>query len=152
MIEVEEYKVLQQHPDEDRLIFDKLIRLSDEVIYELNVTETVAGKLIHTYCEGNNYRKLILVFMDSVGGNNYFKLSDAPLPIEIPKIVYWGANTQPPQMFWDREIVMLGDKAREYHSQVREWEHEIFVFNVATNTFFNRNSKKITDFKYLFKM
>jgi hypothetical protein len=152
MIEKEEYKVLQQHEVNNRIVFDKIIRLADDVIYELNVTETEKGKLIHLYNEDNNYRKLVLVFMDDKGGNNHIRISDAPLPTVRNLIVYWASNEPPPTIFFERQGVMIGEKAREYNQQIKEWEHEIFVYDNIKNTFTNRDGKKITDFKCLFKI
>lgn len=151
MIEIEEYKILQQHQEDNRLLFDKIIRLSDDIIYEKNVTKTKSGILIHLYCEENNYRKLMLVFMDDAGGNNHFKLSEAPLPTVAKKIVYWASNETPPPLFWEHGI-KIGDKAREYHKQLKEWEHELFIYDSEIKAFSNKTNKNITDYKYLFQM
>lgn len=161
---MEDYVVLSQTVDkQNKSVFNKVLRKSDDAIFEVGVTKNKHGVCYGIFFEGNDYRKMGIAF---IKGEDImpFRLNDAPKDEKEEEVFYFVSNSPPPldlQQYLFKDIpntVLTGIDAVMYKELLTHWEHDIFFYSKNKNEYCDsyklkgETVKNFNDYKYHFKV
>ena len=157
---MEDYTILSQTEIEGRCVFLKVLRKSDDAIFEVGKTTNSNGVVYSIFFEGDDYRKMIIAFRkgDKI---TPFRLNDAPKHGEENNVVYFVSNEMPTPKLLELMTkvvsngVIMGEEAKQYKELLQEWNYGKFFYSKKDNLFISTskaNKKEFTDYKYMFKV
>ncbi len=158
---MEDYVIIAQTVDKDnKPIFNKVLRKSDDAIFEVGETKNKYGLCYSIFFEANDYRKMVVSF---IKGEDItpFRLNDAPANGEDIEYFYYASNELPSRDLQEllfRVVdsgMVVGTDAKEYRMLLKEWNYNKLMYSAKDEKFISvikSNDKKITDYKFLFRM
>ena len=156
---MEDYVVLSQTVDkQNKSVFNKVLRKSDDAIFEVGVTKNKHGVCYGIFFEGNDYRKMGIAF---IKGEDImpFRLNDAPKDEKDEDIFYFANNKMPSDLFQtlleSTQGGVFGERALHYRELLMSWNPDKFVYSQSKKEFTSldkKSDKNITDYKYLIRI